>query len=237
VLTIALPKGRLQKKVLERFAAAGLVPEEEPGASRRLIIPAQRPPGGGDGASAARFIVLKDGDVPLYVERGAADLGVCGFDQLLESGADVLAPLDLGFGRCRLCLAGPRRPAESGAARPDPFAALADATPPGRSLRIGTKYPRLAARAFAQHGVPVDLVRLSGSVELAAVAGLADAIVDLVETGRTLEENGLAVLADLLAVSARLVVNRAAWRLKLEELRPVLDRLPQDAGPVPRGAP
>jgi ATP phosphoribosyltransferase len=219
VLTIALPKGRLQKKVLERFAAAGLSPEEEPGSSRRLIVPARpsaQHPGG------ARFVLLKDGDVPLYVERGTADLGVCGLDQLLESGADVLAPLDLGFGRCRLSLAGHRRNGSGGG---DAFAALVDAAAPGRSLRVATKYPRLAARAFARRGVPVDLVRLSGSVELAAVAGLADAIVDLVETGRTLEENGLAVLADLLQISARLVVNRAAYRLKLEELLPLVERL------------
>ena len=219
MLTIALPKGRLQKKVLERFAAAGVVPEEEPGSSRRLIVPAVANPAI---PSGARFVLLKDGDVPLYVERGTADLGVCGLDQLLESGADLLSPVDLGFGKCRLSLAGPKLGA---AGMADPFAALADTAAPGRSLRIATKYPRLAARAFARRGVPVDLVRLSGSVELAAVAGLADAIVDLVETGRTLQENGLEVLADLLQVSARLVVNRASYRLKLEELLPLLEKM------------
>ena len=219
MLTIALPKGRLQKKVLERFAFAGVVPEEEPGSSRRLIVPALANPAL---PSGARFVLLKDGDVPLYVERGTADLGICGLDQLLESGADLLSPVDLGFGKCRLSLAGPKLGV---AAMADPFAALADTAAPGRSLRIATKYPRLAARAFARRGVPVDLVRLSGSVELAAVAGLADAIVDLVETGRTLQENGLEVLADLLQVSARLVVNRASYRLKLEELLPLLDKM------------
>jgi ATP phosphoribosyltransferase len=219
MLTIALPKGRLQKPVLERFAAAGFVPEEEPGSSRRLIVPAVK--------AEARFLVLKDGDVPLYVERGAADLGVCGLDQLLESGADVLTPVDLGFGRCRLCVAAPRgsRLAPEG----EPLAEAADATELGRSLRIATKYPRLAARTFARRGVPIDLVRLSGSVELAAVAGLADAIVDLVESGRTLAENGLVVVQDLLSVSARLVVNRASYRLKIEELRPLLEKMPGGA--------
>jgi len=204
MLTIALPKGRLQAPALQRFAAAGIVPEEEPGSSRRLIVPA---------GAGARFLVLKDGDVPMYVERGAADLGVCGLDQILESGADLLIPIELGFGRCRLCVAAP---ASRGASGLDDL---------GRSLRVATKYPRLAAKAFARRGVPIDLVRLSGSVELAAVAGLSDAIVDLVESGRTLAENGLTVVEELLAVSARLVVNRAAYRLKIDELRPLLEKL------------
>jgi ATP phosphoribosyltransferase len=210
MLTIALPKGRLQRPVLERFAQAGIVPAEDPGSSRRLIVPAS-----GD----TRFVVLKDGDVPMYVERGAADLGVCGLDQVLESDADLLTPVDFGFGACRLCLAAPRgsRVAANGA--------LADAAELGRSLRVASKYPRLAAQWFARRGVPVDLVRLSGSVELAAVSGLADAIVDLVESGRTLDENGLVVVDEILAVSARLCVNRAAWRLKVEQLGPLLEKL------------
>jgi ATP phosphoribosyltransferase len=210
VITIALPKGRLQKPVLERFVAAGIRPDEEPGVSRKLIIPA--------GASA-RFVILKDGDVPLYVERGAADLGVCGLDQVLESGADLLTPIDFGFGRCRLCLAAPR------GSKLASQAALSEAAELGRSLRVATKYPRLSGRWFARRGVPVDLIALSGSVELAAVSGLTDAIVDLVESGRTLEENGLVVVDELLQVSARLVVNRAAYRLKLEELLPLLEKL------------
>jgi ATP phosphoribosyltransferase len=210
VLTIALPKGRLQKPVLERFAAAGVRPDEEPGVSRKLIIPA---------GAAARFVILKDGDVPLYVERGAADLGVCGLDQVLESGADLLTPIDFGFGKCRLCLAAPR------GSKLASQAALSDAAELGRSLRVATKYPRLSARWFARRGVPVDLVALSGSVELAAVSGLTDAIVDLVESGRTLEENGLVAVDELLSVSARLVVNRAAYRLKVEELLPLLEKL------------
>jgi ATP phosphoribosyltransferase len=210
VITIALPKGRLQKPVLERFAAAGVLPDEEPGVSRKLIIPA--------GASA-RFVILKDGDVPLYVERGAADLGVCGLDQVLESGADLLTPIDFGFGKCRLCLAAPR------GSKLASQAALSDAAELGRSLRVATKYPRLSAKWFARRGVPVDLVALSGSVELAAVSGLTDAIVDLVESGRTLEENGLVAVDELLSVSARLVVNRAAYRLKVEELLPLLEKL------------
>jgi len=202
MLTIALPKGRLQTPALERFVAAGVVPDEEPGASRKLIIPAGRD---------ARYVILKDQDVPLYVERGAADLGVCGLDQVLESNADLMVPIDFGFGKCRLCLAAPRESSVT--------AEL------GRSLRVASKYPRLTAQWFARRGVPVDLITLSGSVELAAVSGLTDAIVDLVESGRTLAENGLAVVGEILEVSARLVVNRAAYRLKVEELLPLLEKL------------
>jgi len=202
MLTFALPKGRLQKPTLDRLARAALVPEEEPGISRKLIIPA---------GSGARLVVLKDADVPLYVERGAADLGVCGLDQVLESGADLLTPIDFGFGKCRLCLAAPRGKSVT--------AEL------GRSLRVATKYPRLTSQWFVRRGVPVDLIHLAGSVELAAVSGLTDAIVDLVETGRTLEENGLAIVDELLQVSARLVVNRAAYRLKVEELLPLMEAL------------
>ncbi|HWE26048.1 MAG TPA: ATP phosphoribosyltransferase [Myxococcales bacterium] len=213
MITVALPKGRTLGATLDRFARAGLVPEEDFSTTRKLIVPA--------GGAQARFVLLKDPDVPLYVERGAADLGVCGLDHVLESGADLLVPIDLGFGACRLSLAAPRASAfvegwhagETGGAEV------------GRSVRVATKYPRLTARAFARRGVPVDIVRLSGSVELAAVANLADAIVDLVETGRTLEQNGLAVVEDLLQVTARLVVNRASYRLALEELLPVLERL------------
>ena len=203
MITVALPKGRTLGATLERFARAGLVPEEDFSTTRKLIVPAR--------GAQARFVLLKDPDVPLYVERGAADLGVCGLDQVLESGADLLTPLDFGFGRCRLCLAAPRGKSVT--------AEL------GRSLRVATKYPRLSGEWFARRGVPVDLVRLSGSVELAAVSGLTDAIVDLVESGRTLDENGLVVVDELLAVSARLVVNRAAYRLKVEQMLPLLEAL------------
>ena len=177
--------------------------------------------------ASARFVILKDSDVPLYVERGTADLGVCGLDQVLESAADLLAPVDFGFGNCRLCLAAPRGSKVAEEAAQDGLAAARPSlgVELGRSLRVATKYPRLSARWFGQRGVPVDLVHLSGSVELAAVCGLTDAIVDLVETGRTLEENGLVIAAELLAVSARLVVNRAAYRLKVEELLPLLEAL------------
>ena len=135
MITVALPKGRTLQATLDRFARAGLSPEEDFAATRKLIVPAR--------GAQARFVLLKDPDVPLYVERGAADLGVCGLDHVLESGADLLVPLDLGFGACRLCLAAPRdsavargwRSGDSGAEK-------------GRSLRVATKYPRLT-RAFS----------------------------------------------------------------------------------------
>ena len=190
MITVALPKGRTLGATLDRFARAGLAPEEDFAQTRRLIVPAR--------GGAARFVLLKDPDVPLYVERGAADVGVCGLDHVLESGADLLIPLDLGFGACRLSLAAPQgSPLVQGWKNGEGGAEL------GRSLRVATKYPRLSARAFARRGVPVDVV----------------------ETGRTLEQNGLVVVDDLLQVSARLVVNRASYRLKLEELLPVLERL------------
>ena len=140
-------------------------------------------------------------------------------EQVLESGADLLTPVDFGFGKCRLCLAAPR------GSKLASQTALGEAAELGRSLRVASKYPRLSAQWFARRGVPVDLVALSGSVELAAVSGLTDAIVDLVESGRTLEENGLVVVDELLQVSARLVVNRATYRLKVEELLPLLEKL------------
>src|SRR5207237_8657307 len=173
MITVALPKGRTLQATLERFARAGLHPEEDVSRTRRLIVPAH----GGE----ARFVLLKDPDVPLYVERGAADLGVCGLDHLLESGADLLSPLDLGFGKCRLCLAAPR-----GSAVVRGWASGYRGAEPGRSLRVATQYPSLAARAFARRGRPAGLVRPSGSVELAAVAGLSVPLVALVETGQPL---------------------------------------------------
>jgi ATP phosphoribosyltransferase len=149
--------------------------------------------------------------VPTYVEYGIAELGVCGGDVLLESGADVHAPLDLRLGRCRLVLAA--RAGEAGAGD-------------GRAtVRVATKYPRITTRWFHERGLPVEVVGLSGSVELAPVLGLAERIVDVVETGRTLVENGLVVLETLERCSARLVVNRAAWQLAGPTLRELVDAL------------
>lgn len=148
----------------------------------------------------------RNSDVPTYVDLGVADVGIVGEDVILESGRDVFEPLDLNFGRARLSLIRP-----------------VGAT--GRIGRIASKYPRLAARFMEERGQPVDVVRLSGKIELAALTGLADAVVDMVETGRTLRENGLEEVEVILRSSARLIVNRAALKLKAGVLRPIIHRL------------
>ncbi len=189
-LTIALAKGRMQTDALSLLARAGVRVSEEALNSRRLAV--------ADESGDYRFVFVKPADVPVYVEHGIADCGVVGLDILLESRADVLRPLDLGFARCAVAVAAlsGKLPTDAGA------------------LRVATKYPRLAAGHFGARGVPVEIIELSGSVELAPVLGLSDCIVDLVETGRTLRENGLAVVEQVAESSARLVVNRASYQLK-----------------------
>lgn len=188
-LTIAIPKGRLEAETLELFAAAGrrLDPNRD---SRRLACE--------DESGVTRFIFVKPSDVPVYVEHGIADCGVVGRDVLFESEADLLQPLNLKIGACRIAVA-----ALSGL--PDNGYTM---------LRVATKYPRIASRFFGERGQPVEIIELSGSVELAPVLGLADCIVDLVETGRTLQENGLSVTELIAESSAQLVVNRASYQLK-----------------------
>lgn len=196
-LTVALPKGRLMKPLLARLGALG--PTEADLATRKLVL--ER----GDW----RFLPLKDPDVPAYVARGVADVGVVGSDVLGEGVADLLIPAALGLGGCRLCLAG----------RPELDLAALHAA--GR-LRVATKFPRTAARALAERGLIAEIVPLSGSIEVAVLTGLADAIVDIVETGKTLHENGLVVHETLAEVSARVVINRAAWRLRPAAVRAFL---------------
>jgi ATP phosphoribosyltransferase len=158
-----------------------------------------------------RFLFVKDMDVPTYVEYGVADCGIAGRDVLLEAGSDVFEPLDLGFGRCRLQVA---RPAGSAF------------TPDGSSaVRVASKYPGVAARHFLGRGLAVEVVKLAGSVEIAPGLGLADCIVDVVETGRTLKENGLEVIETVAESSARLVVNRASFHARREEVARLVDTL------------
>lgn len=159
-------------------------------------------------SAGLRFLLLKPDDVPTYVGYGAADLGVCGRDVLMERPTDLYRPLDLGVGRCRMVVAGiAGRPAPTGVPR------------------VATKYPRCAAEHFARRGVQADVIHLQGSVELAPITGLADLIVDLVETGATLAQNGLEEREEVARISSVLVANRAAYKLRQERVRPLLNAL------------
>jgi len=198
-LTIAIAKGRLQTEALALLARAGLRLADEARLSRRLAIE--------DESERYRFIFVKPADVPVYVEHGIADCGIVGRDVLLESEADLLQPLTLGIGRCRIVVAAPNSNLSNGFGM----------------LRVATKYPRIAAKHFGQHGQPVEIIELSGSVELAPVLGLADCIVDLVETGTTLRENGLQIVEVIAKSSARFVVNRASYQLKAKFVSNLLD--------------
>jgi ATP phosphoribosyltransferase len=206
MLTIAIAKGRLQQDALEVFARAGVSVSDEALASRRLAVD--------DESGRFRFIFVKPADVPVYVEHGIADCGVVGRDVLLETGSDVLQPLDLKIGCCRIAVAAKR---ESDGERRG-------------VLHVATKYPRIAAAHFGARGVPVEIIELSGSVELAPVLGLSDCIVDLVETGRTLAENGLVVVETITDSTARLVVNRASYQLKSAAVGELVEALSRAVG-------
>ena len=192
-LRLALAKGRLYEQAVERLAAAGIQVATDAG--RKLLIPTSDP--------GLEIIIVKPGDVPVYVESGAADLGVTGTDVLRESDADVLEPLDLGFGGCRLVVAAPGG---------TPYPTLAH----GRTPRVATKYPRLARAHFSAMGRAVEVIMVGGSVEVAPLLGLSDWIVDLVDTGNTLRANGLTEREIILQSTAVLVANRASQKLKLE---------------------
>jgi ATP phosphoribosyltransferase len=199
-LTIAIPKGRLERESLELCAAAGFCLDEQRD-SRRLACQ--------DQSGEIRFIFVKPADVPVYVEHGIADCGVVGSDVLLESEADLLQPLCLSIGSCRIAVAAPAEMRENG----------------HTMLRVATKYPRIAARYFGERGQPVEIIELSGSVELAPALGLSDCIVDLVETGRTLRENGLRVVEVIAQSAAQLVVNRASYQLKAQVIANLISSL------------
>jgi ATP phosphoribosyltransferase len=188
-----------------RFRRAGV--EIASDAGRKLLIPSSDP--------AIDFLMVKPGDVPVYVESGAADLGVTGTDVLRETNADVLEPLDLQFGFCRLVVAAP-----TGA----PYPSL----PGGVTARVATKYPRLAQAYFASAGRPVDIIQVGGSVEVAPLLNLAHWIVDLVDTGNTLKANGLVERGTILECGAVLVANRASQKLKLDAYLDLMERLERD---------
>jgi len=203
MITIAISKGRMQDEALALLARAGVRFNDYSSASRCLIS--------ADETGDYRAIFVKPADVPVYVEHGIADCGIVGRDVLLESEADVLLPLDLGIARCRLVVAG---------ISPDEIKSKG-------MLRVATKYPLLTADYFGARGTPVEIIRLSGSVELAPSLGLCDVIVDLVETGRTLQENGLSVIDVITESTGRFVVNRASYQLKAESIGRLLNALEQ----------
>lgn len=203
-ITIALSKGRIFEETLPLLAAAGIAPDENPEQSRKLIIGTNRPD--------VRVVIVRASDTPTYVQYGAADLGIAGKDVLIEhGGAGLYQPLDLKIAKCRMSVAVP--------AGFD----YAQAVKSGARLRIATKYLKTAREHFAAKGVHVDLIKLYGSMELAPLVNLADAIVDLVSTGGTLRANDLVEVEEIMPISSRLVVNQAALKMKRDILQPVID--------------
>ena len=204
MITIALSKGRIFDETVPLLKAAGIVARDDPEKSRKLILRTSR--------NDVRLIIVRATDVPTYVQYGAADLGVAGKDVLDEHGGQGLyQPLDLGIARCRMVVAAPAGFDYRSAVRQ------------GARLKVATKYVQTAREHFAAKGVHVDLIKLYGSMELAPLTGLADAIVDLVSTGKTLKANRLKVVEEIAQLSARLLVNQAALKLKRAAIQPVLD--------------
>jgi ATP phosphoribosyltransferase len=202
-VTIALSKGRIFSETLPLLAAAAIYPEEDPESSRKLIIGTNRPD--------VRILIVRASDVPTYVRYGAADLGIAGKDVLYEQGSDGLyQPLDLGIAKCRMMVAVPEAFDYELAVRR------------GARLKVATKYVKTAHEHFADKGVHVDLIKLYGSMELAPLVGLAHAIVDLVSTGNTLKANRLIAVEEIMAVSARLIINQAALKVKSAVIEPLL---------------
>lgn len=208
MITIALSKGRIFEETLPLLAAAGIVPMEAPESSRKLILATNR--------ADVRLIIVRASDVPTYVQYGAADMGVAGKDVLNEHGGSGLyQPLDLNIARCRMMVA----------VRDDfDYAA---AVRQGARLRVATKYLQTAREHFAGKGVHVDLIKLYGSMELAPLVGLSDAIVDVVSSGNTLKANHLKAVEEIAQISSRLVVNQASLKLKRATIQPMLDAFAQ----------
>jgi len=204
MITLALSKGRIFDETLPLLKAAGIQVLEDPETSRKLILPTNQPD--------VRVVLVRATDVPTYVEHGGADLGVTGKDTLIEHGGQGLyQPLDLQIAKCRMSVA-----------VRDDFD-YATAVRQGARLKVATKYTTIAREFFASKGVHVDLIKLYGSMELAPLTGLADAIVDLVSTGKTLKANNLVEVEQIMDISSRLVVNQAALKLKQAAIRPILD--------------
>jgi ATP phosphoribosyltransferase len=200
-LTVAVSKGRILHEALPLLARAGLEPAQDLERSRKLVV--------GTSRDDVRLVVVRAQDVPTYVEHGAADLGIAGKDVLLEHEGDGLyEPLDLDIARCRLMVAGPR-----------------GAAPAAGRLRVATKFVMTTRRHFARQGIQAEIIKLYGSMELAPLVGLADRIVDLVDSGRTLAANGLEPLEEICPISSRLVVNKASMKMKHEKVKGLIEAL------------
>ncbi|MCX7231353.1 MAG: ATP phosphoribosyltransferase [Burkholderiales bacterium] len=211
MITLALSKGRILDDTLPLLKSIGIEVDPAVLDSRKLILPTADP--------GLRLIIVRASDVPTYVQYGAADLGVAGKDVLLEHGGDGLyQPIDLGIGRCRMCVATKRGFDYAAAVRR------------GARLRVATKYVTVAREHFAAKGVHVDPIKLYGSMELAPLVGLADAIVDLVSTGSTLKANDLVEVEQIMTISSRLIVNQASLKTRHAALAPLLDRLARAVG-------
>ncbi len=217
MITLALSKGRIFDELQPLLRAAGIQTLEDPESSRKLILATQHP--------QVRVVLVRATDVPTYVQHGGADMGVVGRDTLIESACEGLyQPLDLRIARCRVSVA---------VCEGFDYAA---AVRQGSRLTVATKYVAIAREFFAAKGVHVDLIKLYGSMELAPLTGLADAIVDLVSTGGTLKANHLVEVERIMDVSARLIVNQAALKLKQQPIRAILDAFAQAVGPLPESA-
>lgn len=206
MLNIALPKGRLGDKVYDMFARAGFECPSIKDNNRKLIF--ESPERG------VRYFWVKPSDVAIYVERGAADIGVAGKDILLEYGPDVYELADLGLGRCRMAVAAPRDFCEN----------------VRRPLKVATKFENIARRHYASRGRDIDIIHLNGSIEIAPILGLSDVIVDIVETGTTLKENNLAVIEEVLPISARLIANKANFKFKNAAIQEIVARMNEQSG-------
>lgn len=194
IINVALPKGRLGEKVYDIFDKAGYSCPSILETNRKLIFESEE--------NSIRYFWVKPSDVAIYVERGAADIGVAGKDILLEYEPDVYELLDLNMGKCRMCVAGPK--------------GFRDNT--ARALRVATKFPNIAKQYYASQSRQIDIIKLNGSIELAPILKMSDIIVDIVETGTTLKENNLAVLEEILPISARLISNKVSYKFKNKEI-------------------
>jgi len=214
MITFALPKGRIFDEIMPLLEAAGIRVAEDPEKTRKLIVGTSRPD--------VRLVLVRASDVPTYVQYGGADLGVVGKDTLLEHGGEGLyQPLDLNIAKCRMSVA----------VRAD--FDYAGAVKQGSRIRVATKYTQIARDHFADKGVHVDLIKLYGSMELAPLTGLADAIVDLVSTGSTLRANHLVEVEEIMKISSRLIVNQAALKLAREPIRAIVDAFAAAVGELP----